>query len=637
MKLLRTLTVALLSALVAVSCSIATTPVGQYDLKSPDNGLVVTLDNSSGAMRYTLSSGDEELIGSSEISILRNKTVLVTGLTAGSSKSVWTPTWGQYSKIESNYRSYHISLDVEGREAELELRIFNDGVGMRYRVANYDKADKAQLFVEYNIVGGDKYWWSRHQAGYDVARTLDQMVKAGRSESYMLPVVVENKEGKHLSFLESDLFMTKGFSGMQMRFNPKAEGFYSQNGVEAFEGDDLLTPWRVILVGDSAGDLVTSTTPLNLATECQLDDTSWIKPGKTLWDWRVHGYTAPDGFQYDINTESYMRFIDFAAKYDVDYFLIDDAWYSLAEEGKFHWTEGLDLQRVIDYAAEKSVDLLLYYDRRHGEYGDEGLFKYYSSLGMKGMKYGFMGSKVPFTRNAVRESAKEKLIIDFHDGPVPMTGLERTFPNAITREYCHAQLDGLRCFTPEMFIKMALVNAVHGPLDMNNGNFDITGINRGERFKGPRELDSYLTTVVAEAARTVIINSGLVCIPDAPENYEAKMDLFEFVLRAPVGRWDDTKVINAVIGESITTIRRSGDEWFVASNVCQKGGTLDIPTDFLERGKEYAVTYYEDGEDADCHTNPESYRVVEGRIKGGETIVAKMARGGGHAAWIRSI
>jgi hypothetical protein len=43
-------------------------------------------------------------------------------------------------------------------------------------------------------------------------------------------------------------------------------------------------------------------------------------------------------------------------------------WYL---PGHFELSDKLDLQVVIDYAKEKDVNLLLYYDRRHGEYGDD--------------------------------------------------------------------------------------------------------------------------------------------------------------------------------------------------------------------------------------------------------------------------
>ncbi len=629
-------------SIIALSCitmmtSCSTPSVGEYNITSPNKALTVTLDNRSGKMTYELSKGGVQLVKNSTISILNDSLVTVKELKRGSVSTTWRPTWGQFSQIEDCHNSLLLTLDIDGREATLELRLFDDGLGFRYALEDYKASEKASLFMEYNTCEDDLFYWAGYAEG-DLGPYSKESIKSREGNVRVaMPLIAESTTDNYLAFLESDLFMTEGFNCINIRFNKSESQFFSSNDVSEMDIEKFVTPWRVILVGDQVGDLTTNNTSLNLATECQIEDTSWIKPGISLWDWRVHSHVAPDGFEYGINTESYFRFVDFAAKWDLDYFLIDDAWYEKVELGRIYPSPKLDLPAVIEYAEQKGVDLMLYYDRVHGYYGDEELFKYYNSLNMKGIKYGFMGSNVEFTKKSVRESAKEKLMIDFHDGPAPMTGLERTFPNAISREYCHGQQDSRRAFTPEMFIKMALVQAVHGPLDMSNGNFDLLEINSGVRAKGPRITNSYFSTVVSEVARVIIINTGLAAIPDAPDCYDAKADLFELIAKTPIGRWDESVVVNSKLNQYITTARRHGSDWFVGTVVSRECDALDIETSFLESGKEYEVTYYMDGEDAHCLTNPESYRIEKGRIKGGETIKAKMAKGGGHAMFISEI
>lgn len=629
------LLVAICGALFMVGCSLP--EVGQYELISPNKNLSVTLDNTSGKMMYNLQKGDIELVKSSELSIFKDGTVIVKGADRSSVCSTWEPTWGQSSQIKDCHNALTLTLDIDGREVALEVRLFDDGVGFRYAVAGYDESESAELFMEYKTYDSDRYLWASYAEGNLGPYSVLDLMKNDNDAKYVMPLVVESSTENYLAFLESDLFMTEGFDAINIRYNKGGMNFYSTNPVKEVECEDLITPWRVILVGDNAGELTTNNVVLNLATECQIEDTLWIKPGLSLWDWRVHGHVAPDGFKFGIDTESYFRFVDGAAALGLDYFLIDDAWYTKVELGRIYPSEKLDLPKVIEYAKSKGVDLMLYYDRHRGYYGDEELFKYYSSLDMKGIKYGFMGPNVPFTQAAIRESAAQKLMVDFHDGPVPMAGVERTFPNAISREYCHGQQDSRRAFTPEMYIKMSLVNAIQGPLDMSNGNFDLIEINSGKREKGPRVTHSYFSTVVSEVARVIITHTGLAGLPDAPDCYEAKRDLFEIISKAPIGDWDESVVVNSKFNHYITTARRHGKEWFVGTVVGRECDALDIKTEFLESGKEYAVTYYMDGEDADCYENQESYRIEEGRIKGGDTIHAKMAKGGGHAMWIREI
>ncbi|WP_299546846.1 glycoside hydrolase family 97 protein [Seonamhaeicola sp.] len=596
-------------------------------LNSPDGKVSLELNSESGALKYRLSWQGELMLDSSVLSLLPDHQFTVKSISTRSVNETWKPVWGQFSSIKDQYNETIVTLDFKGGEARLLCRAYNNGVAFRFETGGHQTTNKAIYRCDFNLPSDSEIYYPSGEK-----EPIGPIAIGDVTEKVKLPVVVEHSSGKHMSLLESDLYSAPGFKVMDFQINQDL--LYSSNQVETATGQ-IVTPWRVVLLEENIGELVTNTVPLNLAAPNQLEDVSWIKPGKTLWDWRVHGYVAPDGFKYGINTESYLRFIDFAAENGIEYFLIDDAWYTQVSEGKITHSDKLDLPKVNQYAKQKGVDLILYYDRRHGSYGDKALFDHYQDLGMKGIKYGFMNDNVPFTRSAIELSAKSKLLIDFHDGPVPFTGISRTLPNAITREYCHAQQDSRRAFTPETFIKMALINAVQGPLDMNNGNFDITGIDAGKRRKGPKEVNTYLSTVAAEAARTLIIHSGLVCLPDAPEAYEAKSDLFEFIQKQPVGKWDESIVLHGKIGEYISTARRQGEQWFIGSVASQVGATLDIQLDFLKPGKEYKVTYYEDAEKTHCDTNPEAYRIRKGILKKGEIIKAVMAPGGGHCMWVR--
>lgn len=605
-------------------------------INSPNGKYAIQLKNEEGRISYQLTKGTQVLIHQSELSILPDVKSIILSAKKSSNDETWKPIWGQFSEVRDHYNELLIKIKLDGVDAKLYARIYNEGIGFRYELEGYEEGAKAIFYCEYNLDDKDAlYGPAGEKAPFGPFLVEDLKSNAQKSPKIRMPLLIENSEKPYLSILETDLVSAPGFELINLTFD-SINGFLLASNEIALTGEKMITPWRVILMEDKIGDLVTSTVALNLAAPCQIADPSWIKPGKTLWDWRVHGYTTEDGFTYGIDTESYFRFIDFAAKKGIKYFLIDDAWYKKVTPGQFELSDKLDLKKVLDYANEKGIDILLYYDRRHGEYGDEALFEYYSqSLGVKGIKYGFMNTNVAFTRNAIAESAKHHLLIDFHDGPVPITGIQRTFPNAVTREFCHAQQDSRKAFTPETFIKMALINAIQGTLDMNNGNFDLTGINEGKREKGPKKLNSYLSTVVSETARTLIVFSGLVCIPDAPEAYAEKSDLFEFIQKLPVGKWDESIVLYAKINEYITTARRQGEEWYIGSVYNQEGGDLDLILDFLKEGLTYTVTYYEDTEETHCKTNPEAYQIRTGQVKKGDIVKAKMAPGGGHCMWIR--
>ncbi len=98
--------------------------------------------------------------------------------------------------------------------------------------------------------------------------------------------------------------------------------------------------------------------------------------------------------------------------------------------------------------------------------------------------------------------------------------------------------------------------------------------------------------------------------------------------------WDETRILNASIGETITTARRSGSEWFIASCCDEKGAELPIKLDFLEPGKSYQATLYEDAPDTHYINNKEAYVIRRIHVKKGDTISAKLAPGGGHCIYL---
>ncbi|EMI19635.1 alpha-glucosidase [Rhodopirellula maiorica SM1] len=592
-------------------------------VQSPDGKIAVALDVNDGSLFYSISKQDEAIVAPSKVEIFAGATMAMVDQSIRQNDSVWQPTWGQFSSIRDHHRELTLSLTADNIPVQLVCRVFDTGVGFRFVLSEKSAGKRMTFSTQYKVLGGAAYYSGQRGASF---------TSPSKTKKISVPLVTERSDGTHVALLESDLYSAAGLESMRIRFAKNEKAIVATSSAVS-SGGGQLTPWRVILIGETAGDLTVNTVALNLAAPCKLADPQWIQPGKGLWDWRIHGYNNGD-FVYGINTRSYLHLIDFCAEQGLEYLTVDDHWFKSADDGKMVVSPEVDIEKVMSYAKEKGVMIMLYYDRKKGNFGDETLFHHYAQLDAAGMKYGFMGNKAGFTRNAIDEAAANKLLINFHDGPVPMSGVERTMPNMITREYCHGQQDSRSAFTPETFLKMAMVSALTGPLDMSNGNFGINSINAGEREKGPKKKNSYISTVVSEVARNLVIYTGLVTLPDAPEEYLKKADLFEF-LKAMPATWDDSRVLNSKIGNYITVARRSGDVWYVASVNDQSDRTLDVPLDFLDSGKSYEATLYLDAADSHGVKNPEAYEIKTATVKHDDVISATMAVGGGHAMILR--
>jgi alpha-glucosidase len=228
------------------------------------------------------------------------------------------------------------------------------------------------------------------------------------------------------------------------------------------------------------------------------------------------------------------------------------------------------------------------------------------------------------TRLITELCAKHKLLCDFHDSPVHPYGQMRTWPNAVTREYNFAQLDAKKVFHPKTFVTAVFVNMLAGPLDMNNGFFDLRQ-GPTTRVDNNQEVPS---TLVSEAARTLITFSGVTILPDIPEFYQKYPDLLAF-LSAQKMPWRESKTLSGVIGDHIVMARMSADgKWLIGAAASEAGCELEIPLGFLSPGP-WQATIVQDGEDAHYLTNRETLRSEKRTVTATDRVAVRLAPGGG--------
>lgn len=608
--------VLMLSLLATLTSSVS---AKEYDVNSPDDQVRVSFELKKGALFYSVSRNGIPVITSSKVEIFEGAKMKVLDHSVRENDSSWEPVWGRFSTIRDHHHELSLSLKADGIPVTLLCRVFDTGLGFRFVMSDESEGKEMTFLSNFNIDGDVLYYspqGEREMAGPVVLDSIKQI---------KVPLMIAHSDGRATALMESDLFTADGFESMTILSDPDTKRPVSSSSALSLGGGQK-TPWRVLLLGDTMGEFLENTVVLNLAAPCQMADVSWIKPGKGIWDWRIRGYNNGT-FIYKLDAQTLIHYIDFVAEQGFDWLNIDAGWSKKQAE----------LEEVFVYAKEKGIKLMLYYDVRNSVFIEkEELFEHYAGLGAKGIKHGIMRNDAALTRYAIKEAAENKLLINFHDSPCPMAGAERTMPNLITYEYCHAQQDGRRAFTPEEFIKMAMVNALVGPLDQANGNFGINSINAGERSLGPRKRNTYISTVVSEAARTLVSYSGLFLLPDAPEEYLKKADLFEY-LKAMPATWDDSQLLQAKISEYISIARRTGDDWFVGTVNNQEERTLQLSLDFLKPGITYKASIYQDASDAHGLENPEAYVITQTTVKKGDIIPAKMAVGGGFAMMLRPI
>ncbi|MDP4878424.1 MAG: glycoside hydrolase family 97 catalytic domain-containing protein, partial [Opitutales bacterium] len=195
---------------------------------------------------------------------------------------------------------------------------------------------------------------------------------------------------------------------------------------------DSVTPWRTIQIADKPGGLIASSLILNLNKPNELEDTSWIKPGVTLWDWRAHGAHADDGFEYGLNTETYIRFIDFAAEAGVEYLMLDAEWYGPERDPNSDPKTAIpeiDIEKVCAHAKEQGVGIWLYVNTKAlTKYDLDETFALYQKWGVVGIKHGFLGggsrAKNEISHKVAKKCAEYHIMYVVHESEKP-SGVER--------------------------------------------------------------------------------------------------------------------------------------------------------------------------------------------------------------------
>jgi hypothetical protein len=119
---------------------------------------------------------------------------------------------------------------------------------------------------------------------------------------------------------------------------------------------------------------------------------------------------------------------------------------------------------------------------------------------------------------------------------------------------------------------------------------------------------------------------------DIPDAYEKRLDAFQFIKDVAVD-WDDTKVLEAEPGDYLTIARKTKgkDSWFIGAITDENKRVSTIKLDFLDKGKTYIATLYQDAATADWKSNPMAYTIEKYIVKADTLLKLTLAAGGGAA------
>ena len=363
-----------------------------------------------------------------------------------------------------------------------------------------------------------------------------------------------------------------------------------------------------------------------------MDDISWIKPGKVAWEWWNHWGLSGVDFKAGVNNATYKVYIDFAAKYGIEYVILDEGWAVNLKADLFKVVPEINLEELVAYADSKNVGLILWAGYYAFERDMEAICKYYSELGIKGFKVDFMDRDdqpmVDFHYRGAAVAAKYHLLLDYH-GTYKPTGLNRTYPNVINFEGVHG-LEQLKFAGSDKVdqvtydVMMPFVRMVAGPVDYTQG-----AMRNGSKqtFRPVNEAPMSMGTRCRQLAEYVVFESPLSMLCDSPVLYEREAECTSFIAEIPTV-WEETIALDGKIGEYIAMARRKGNVWYVGTLTNWEKRSLNIDLDFLGEG-EWVAEVYKDGVNAGTVASDYTKSVI--LVPQDRKLSVTMAEGGGCA------
>jgi len=576
----------------------------------------------------------------------------------------WHQTWGKSGVVRDNCNQLRVTLQCRTnpkRTIDVIWRVYDDGVAFRFFLPRQRDVKKFTLTSEHSwfrfrddnaVWVADYGQFTTHQEMEFVERRLSDLKAGG---IYGLPLLVRAGEAAWVAIVEANLtdwagMYVTGVPGMPNTVRTLLSPHPDDPGVCVTSRTPCYSPWRVLMIGSRPGDLIESNLIANLNEPCQITNTSWIKPGRCAWDWWWPGRHAPEvDFKLGPNNETMKYFIDFAAEMGWEYQLVDWQWYGppFAKEigGPAHPTSdittpipGIDIPTLVKYAKSKGVRLLIWLHWDHADKQMDRAFPLYERWGVAGVKIDFMArddqEMVNFYHRVVKKAARHHLTVDFHGAYKP-TGLSRTYPNLLTREGVlgNEYNKWSDRVTPDHCLTLPFTRMLAGPMDFTPGGFRHATKETFKVVGGDAPAPMVFGTRAFQLAMLVVYESPLQVLCDTPYEYRQSPAGLGFLKIVPT-TWDQTRVLNARVGDFITVARRSGPDWYIGSMTDWTPRQLKIPLDFLGSGN-YEATIWADA--ADANEAPASLTRTTRTVTKTDHISAIMAPAGGQVIHLRPI
>ena len=622
-----------------------------YSITSPDGKIQVTVTADT-QLKWSATVNKQPVFLNNTLSLDLGTTVLginpkvTSAKTSSVDKIVQTIVSVKSKSIKDTYNQLILTFKPN---YGISFRVFDNGISYRFETNIKDEITVKNEEVGLNFAGDypvlfpeEETVFSHYERVY-----LDQNIsslKAGKFCS--LPALVKADNNVKIGITEADLYdypclfleatganaFKSKYPHVILKSDPKGD-----RGIKNVQEADYIAktsgtrtfPWRVFMISTEDARLVENQMVFLLSRETKLTDTNWIKPGLVAWDWWNENNIYGVDFKAGLDTKTYKYYIDFASKNNIPYIILDEGWTKSTTNIK-EANPDLNIQELITYGKSKNVGVILWCLWNVLDTDMNVILDLYEKWGAKGIKVDFMARSEQFMVNFYERTAKacadRKLLVDFH-GAFKPSGMARAYPNIIN----HEGVKGMEnCkwskeITPEHDVTLCFTRMLAGPMDFTPGAM----INKNKSdysvsFSNPMSQG----TRCHQVAMYVCYDAPLQMLCDNPSNYYKEQETTSFISKIPTV-WDDTKVLDAKVGDFILMARQKDNNWYLGAMTDWTARSLNIDFSFLGEGA-YEIEIMQDGINAEKSGN--DYKRIVKKVTKADHLKIDLASGGGWAA-----
>ncbi|MCK0146726.1 glycoside hydrolase family 97 protein [Arenibacter sp. F26102] len=601
-------------------------------LTSPDGSkkIVFLDDENQNDLTFSVYYDNKEVIQTSVLELLSEELhfsgkISVEKIENTSENAHWNSRFSELSTIPNHYNQTKIHLRQGEAKVNIIARAYDEGIAFAYEIPEQKGLEEIGLSenVHYNFSEDFPVWSTpKREKGVLTAQGEYRKIPITElQEGADRPLLIEIGDSIKIALAEAGL-VDYGRLSFNKGNSSKYSIVSSLDGKAGEQKQDTITgavigeskiegakvhkklpfqsPWRVVMIGSSYGQLLENNYIIqNLNPPTEIEDESWITPGKVL---RESTLTTQGGFAA----------IDFVASHNMQYVHFDAGWYGNEMDNASDATTvtldpkrskgPFDIEAICKYAKENGVKVMLYVNRRSLEKQLDEILPLFKKWGVSGIKFGFVRvgdqDATTWMHEAIKKAAEFEMVVDVHDEYRP-TGFSRTYPNLLTQEGIRGDEETVpnEHTLITMFTRM-LAGAADNTVCYYNTRVDKMGSQASQLAKtvcifSPLQFLYWYDKAPAAPVKDDGLWGDTKTIGNEPE--------LEFFNNVPT-TWDETKVLQAEIGEIGVIARRKGNDWFVGGINGKTARQVELNFSFLESATTYKAKVYTDDETVKTRT-----------------------------------